>query len=145
PRRLALWIEALEEAQPDRTREEMGPPVKVAFDPEGKPTRAALHFAERVGVPVDALERRSLPKGEHLAATIEERGLPAQQVLPPLLEEAIRRIPWKKSMRWGSGTEAFARPVHWIVALFGQERIPLRFAGVESGRTSRGHRFLANG
>lgn len=145
PRRLALIVTDLAVAQEDRTLEEVGPPTRVAFDAEGKPTKAALHFAQKVGVAVDALERKTLPKGEYLAATVEEKGQPAVALLPDILTEALGAIPWRKSMRWGTERQAFARPIHWIVALFGDEVVPLRFAGVESGGESRGHRFLAPG
>ncbi len=144
PRRLAVLIRDVAEEQPDISRDEVGPPVRAAFDADGKPTKAALHFAQKAGVAVEALERRTLPKGEYLAATVEEKGASAVDVLPALLEQAIRSIPWRKSMRWGSVKEAFARPVHWILIRFGADSLPLRFAEVESGGTTMGHRFLAN-
>lgn len=144
PRRLAILVKGLAPSQEDRVREEVGPPSRIAFDAEGNPTKAALHFAEKLGVPVDALQRKQLPKGEYVAATVEEKGKDAASLLPGILLTAIRGIPWKKSMRWGTEPEAFARPVHWILARYGTELIPLRFAGVESGQTTMGHRFLAN-
>lgn len=144
PRRLAVLVSEVAERQPDRVREEWGPPTRVAYDAEGQPTKAALHFAQKVGVPVEALERRQNPKGEYVAVSIEEAGRPAMEVLPEILEAAIRKIPWKKSMRWGAVADPFARPIHWILALFGDELVPLRYADVESGKQSMGHRFLAN-
>lgn len=144
PRRLVILVEAVSEAQPDLQRDEVGPPVKAAFTSEGEPTRAALAFAQKVGLPPDQLERRSLPKGEYLAATIEEKGLPAAELLPGILHDAIAKIPWKKSMRWGDVKESFARPIHWILSRFGADLVPLRFAQVESGGVTRGHRFLSN-
>src|SRR5690606_2237711 len=100
PRRLAVLVRPVEERQPDVVREEIGPPARVAFDAEGRPTKAALNFAAKVGVPVEKLGRKQQPKGEYLAATVEEKGRPALEVLQPLLPDAIGRIPWKKSMRW---------------------------------------------
>lgn len=145
PRRLALIVTGLADAQEDRTLEEVGPPTRIAFDAEGQPTKAALHFAQKLGVEVGALERKVLPKGEYLAATVEEKGQAAIALLPGILTEALGAIPWKKSMRWGTEPQPFARPIHWIVALFGDEVVPLRFAGVDSGAESFGHRFLSQG
>lgn len=144
PRRLAVLVEAVAERQSDEVREEIGPPVKVAFDAEGRPTKAALNFAQKVGLPVEELGRRQQPKGEYLAATVEEKGRPGIEVLPEILVSAISSIPWRKSMRWGNLDVAFARPVHWFVALFGREVVPFSWGGVRSGNATRGHRFLAN-
>jgi len=144
PRRLAVLVQGVLDAQPDVTREEIGPPAKVAFDAEGKPTRAALNFAEKVGVPVEKLTRKQQPKGEYLAAVVEEKGRPALEVLPEILRAAVAGIPWRKSMRWGAGDEPFARPIHWFLARFGADVVPFSWAGVQSGGATRGHRFLAN-
>lgn len=144
PRRLAVLVHDVASAQEDRVEEEIGPPVRVAFDAEGRPTQAAERFAQKVGVALDALERRQTPKGEYLAARVEVKGRPALELLPDVLVEAIRSIPWKKSMRWGTVQEAFARPIHWILARHGEAIVDFTFAGVRSGGTTRGHRFLAN-
>lgn len=144
PRRLAVLVRGVPVAQPDEIREEVGPPVKVAFDPEGKPTRAAENFAAKVGVAVDKLQRKVQPKGEYLAATVEEKGSPSLEILPGILLQAIQSIPWRKSMRWGDLDIAFARPIHWFCARFGTDVIPFRYGDVESGGASFGHRFLAN-
>lgn len=144
PRRLAVLVHDLASAQEDRTVEEIGPPVRVAFDAEGKPTQAAERFAQKVGVPLDALRRKETPKGEYLAATLEVKGRKAEELLPEILLSSIRSIPWKKSMRWGRVEESFARPIHWILARYGESPIAFTYAGVRSGGTTRGHRFLAN-
>ncbi len=144
PRRLTVYVEGVLEAQPDVTREEIGPPAKVAFDANGQPTRAALNFAEKVGASVDKLSRKQQPKGEYLAATVEEKGRAALEVLPQLLHDAIANIPWRKSMRWGAGDVQFARPMHWILARFGTDVVPFGWGDVQSGGFTRGHRFLSN-
>src|SRR5690606_3379328 len=79
-----------------------------------------------------------------LAATREVKGRPAKELLPEILEKAIRSLPWKKSMRWGRVEDSFARPIHWILARYGESVIDFRYAGVQSGGTTRGHRFLAD-
>jgi glycyl-tRNA synthetase beta chain len=141
PRRLAVAIPAVDARQADSTREVAGPPVKVAFK-DGKPTPAAEGFAKQLGLTVKDLVTRPTPKGDYLFASIAETGKPAAQILPELVTGALGRIPFKRTMRWGEGEVAFSRPILWIVALFGGEVVRLSYAGVESGRQSRGHRFL---
>lgn len=145
PRRIALSVAGLADRQPDVSERVVGPPVGAAFDKEGKPTRAALGFAEKNGIAPEALERAEVPgkKGEYVVGTRREPGRPAAQVLPELLAKLLAVVPWPKSMRWGVPDVQFVRPVHWLVALFGGEVLPLSFAGIKAGRTSRGHRFLA--
>jgi len=144
PRRLAVIVRGVAEKQADVSRDEVGPPVKAAFDASGAPTKAAQHFAQKVGVPVEKLSRATTPKGEYLSARVEEKGRAAAEVLPGILEAAIRGIPWKKSMRWGDVADAFARPVHWILTRFGGDVVPCRFAEVDADGSTMGHRFLAN-
>jgi len=74
---------------------------------------------------------------------VEERGKDAMEILPGLLATLASDLDWAKSMRWGSGSARFIRPVRWLVALFGSAVVPVTFAGVEAGRVSHGHRFLA--
>lgn len=142
PRRLAVLVRGLAEAQPDLCEELTGPPVRAAFK-DGKPTRAAEAFAEKLGVSVDALRRVDTPKGEYLTGTRSERGRPTRELLPKLLEDTIREVPFRKSMRWADLDFAFGRPIQWLVALYGAEVVSLEVAGKRSGRDSFGHRFLA--
>jgi len=143
PRRLALWIKSVAEASEDVSREVVGPSAKAAFDAQGKPTQAAEKFAAGLKVPVRGLKRVQTPRGEYVAAQVTEQGRPAQSTLPEVLGMAIHGMGFKKSMRWGDVEQSFARPVHWIVALFGEEVLPVVFGDVRSGRTTHGHRFLA--
>jgi glycyl-tRNA synthetase beta chain len=143
PRRLAIMVDRVAERQPDMEEELTGPPAQIAFDPSGKPTKGAEAFAKKLGVDVAALRVIDTPKGRYVAGTRKETGRPAIELLPKLLVDAIAEIPFRKSMRWGAGEVAFGRPVHWIVALFGEQLIPLSFAGVASDRKTLGHRFLA--
>ena len=145
PRRLAVVVEAVAERSPDATRQALGPPVKAAFGPDGTPTKAATKFAEAQGVAVHALRRVQTPKGEYLAAEVTETGRPASALLPGLLGAAVHAIQFKKSMRWGDVEQTFARPVQWLLALHGQEVVPVVFADVKSGRMTEGHRFLSPG
>lgn len=142
PRRLVVSIQGLADRQEDRKIEKAGPPVKAAFK-DGAPTKAAQGFAKGLGLSVDDLVRRDTDKGEYVYAIIEQLGQPTMALLPKLVEEALAAVPFKRSMRWGHGKTAFARPVQWLVALFGGQTIPARFAGVDAGDRSRGHRFLS--
>ena len=143
PRRLAVVVERVGDRQADRSEVVTGPPKSAAFDADGRPTKAALGFATRQGVPVDALTVVETPKGEYVAARVEEAGRPAAEVLPPALAQVLPRMHFPKSMRWGEVDVSFARPVHWICALHGARKLVFRFGDVESGNRTRGHRFLA--
>ncbi|MCA9578770.1 MAG: glycine--tRNA ligase subunit beta [Polyangiales bacterium] len=143
PRRLALRVRGLPERQPDRRETVQGPPWAAAFDDAGKPKNGALGFAKKQGVAVEDLVAVETDKGKYVAANVFEPGRAAGEVLPELLGALCQRITFPKSMRWGEGTFAFGRPVHWLVGLHGAEVIPFEFAGLVAGRSTRGHRFLA--
>lgn len=143
PRRLALIVEGVADRQSDLSEVVQGPPKSVAMGADGKPTQAGAGFAKKQGVSPETLFVVSTDKGEYVAVRKEAKGEAAGEVLPAVLESIGKRIPFRKSMRWGEGEFAFGRPIHWIVALFGDAIVPLEFAGVRSGRATRGHRFLA--
>jgi glycyl-tRNA synthetase beta chain len=145
PRRLALIVPALADHQPDLEQELLGPPASAAFDKQGAPTRAAEAFAKKVGVEVGALSRVQTPKGEYLGGVKREAGRPARELLGEALAQVCAAIPFRKSMRWGTGEATFGRPVRWLVALYGGEVVPFLFAGLDSGRVTYGHRFLQPG
>ncbi len=142
PRRLAVLVPELELDQADLEEEVTGPPAKVAFDAEGKPTRAAEAFAKKVGCAVGDLQRVSTPKGEYLKGTRREQGKPAAELLPTALAVLATAIPFRKSMRWGAGSLSFGRPVRWLVALLGAEELSVTLGDLQSGRSTYGHRFL---
>jgi len=143
PRRLALFVTGVAERQADLSLTVKGPSVKAAFDAEGNPTKAAEGFARSRGVAVSDLVRDTIDGGEYVVAHVEETGRAAEDVLPDLLGTLIGDLDWAKSMRWGSGTTRFIRPVRWLVALYGSVVVPVRFAGITAGRTTLGHPFLA--
>ncbi len=145
PRRLALLVEGLSEKTEDVVKEVQGPSVKAAFEADGTPKVPATKFAESVKLPVDKLKRVTTPKGEYLAADVEEKGRRVIELLPEVLGACVKKLPFPKSMRWGDVEAAFGRPLQWIVALFGSEVVPVIFSDVKSGRETRGHRFLAPG
>ncbi len=143
PRRLTLIVDALEARQADLSEKVFGPPQAAAFEADGTPKKAAIGFAKKLGLAVEALVVEQTDKGAYVAGLREESGKPAAEVLPDLLGELCRRIPFRKSMRWGKGDIAFGRPVHWLLCLHGEQVVSVRFAGAEAERTTYGHRFLA--
>lgn len=145
PRRLAVIVEDLADGQDDREVVQKGPPVAVAFNDAGEPQPAALAFARKCGVDVDALERQSTEKGEWLFHTASEKGLSLTELAADIVERALSGLPIPRPMRWGSGDAEFVRPVHWVVMLHGAESVPGDVLGIPAGRTSRGHRFHSRG
>lgn len=145
PRRLAISIANLETAQADRREELLGPPKAAAFDAEGKPTKAAEGFARSKGANLDDLRIATTPKGEYLLVVVERKGEQTSALLPGVLSEAITKLPFPKSMRWGSGRASFARPIQWLLASYGGQVVPCQVNEVNSGLTTRGHRFMAPG
>ncbi len=143
PRRLTLMVKEVAETQRDKVEEVMGPPAKVAFDVEGKPTKAAVGFAKGQGVAVEDLKVKETPKGAYVYVLKEEKGGKTEDLLSGLLEQLVRSIPFKKSMRWANRDIRFARPIHWFLALFGEGVVDFEIEGIKSGRTTYGHRFLA--
>lgn len=148
PRRLSVIVEELASAQADLDEEVVGPPETAAYK-DGKPTKAAEAFAGKLGVAVDALSIKEFQAsgkqkaGRFLVGRRKETGRAAKDLLGQTLAEICAAIPFRKSMRWGDGDATFGRPVQWIVALYGSDLVDVKFAGVTSGRMSRGHRFLA--
>ncbi len=145
PRRLAARVQGLAAGQPERAAEHRGPPVKIAFDEAGNPTRAATGFAATHGVEVDQLERVETPKGAWLYFRSMERGAPSAELLPGIVQAALERLPIPRRMRWGAGEAEFVRPVHWLVMLLDETLVPARLFGVESASLTYGHRVHGPG
>ncbi|MEA3403442.1 MAG: glycine--tRNA ligase subunit beta [Armatimonadota bacterium] len=145
PRRLTIMVRDVALRQTDLEQEVKGPPAAAAFDDEGNPTRAAEGFASSKGLSVEDLEVRDTGKGVYVFATVSEPGREAVEVLPEILHDAVASLSFPKTMRWGDGDFRFARPIQWILALLGEEVIPVEIAGLQSGRVTWGHRFLSDG
>lgn len=142
PRRLALLVDSLSPRQADLEEERMGPPVAAAYR-DGKPTKAAEGFARGQGVAVEDLYTVETARGEYVAAKVFEAGGETKALLGPILEAALASIHLPKSMRWGKGTTAFARPIRWLVAVYDGQPLELSYAGVSAGAMTVGHRFSA--
>ena len=128
PRRLALLVKDIADVQPDLMREVLGPPVKVAFTPEGKPTPVGEKWAAGQGITIDKALQKDTPKGRYVYWQRNEKGQPAAKILPELLKSIVSGLHFKKSMRWGWEEASFARPVQWILALFGDKALKFQFA-----------------
>lgn len=143
PRRFALLVTGLEEKQEDLSVEVKGPAVKAAYDANGAPTKAVQGFARGQGVLVEDLYVQELKGVPYVYARKSETGLETNALLPQLAKDLINGLRFPKPMRWAALDFHFARPIRWIVALYGTEVVPFEFVGLQSGRASRGHRTLA--
>ncbi len=141
PRRTALIVDGLSEQQDDISSENRGPSVQVAFDADGNPTKAAQGFAR--GQKVDPKDL--VVKDGYVYAMVHEKGGATAELLKEILPELICGLNFPNNMRWADLDFKFIRPLRWIVALYGSEVVPFEVAEVQSGRTSRGHRFLSQG
>ncbi|MEC5320435.1 glycine--tRNA ligase subunit beta [Brenneria populi subsp. brevivirga] len=142
PRRLALKVANLSDAQPDREIEKRGPAIAQAFDAAGKPTKAAEGWARGCGITVDRAERLKTDKGEWLLYRAQVKGARTQALLAGMVGASLAKLPIPKLMRWGDKETQFVRPVHTVVMLLGDEPIPGQVLGIDSAHTLRGHRFM---
>jgi len=145
PRRLAICVNGLVSQQPDREEEFLGPAKKAAFDQENKATKAAVGFARSKGAEVEDLKVVNTPKGEYVMLVRQRKGQKTENLLSELLKDLTESLPFPKSMRWGEGNTSFARPIHWLLALYEGEIIDFQVGNITSGATTKGHRFMAPG
>lgn len=142
PRRLTLALGDLPARSPEAREERKGPKV-------GAPEQALAGFLRGAGVPREALEERETPKGAVWFVLIEKPGRPAAEIIAEVLEAVIRNFPWPKSMRWGSGTLRWVRPIHSILCVLtdenGAEIVPCEIDGIAAGDSTQGHRFMGDG
>jgi glycyl-tRNA synthetase beta chain len=142
PRRLALKVSALAQAQQDKIVEKRGPAISVAFDADGIATKAAQGWARGNGITVEQAERLVTDKGEWLLFKEEVKGQAAKSVVVELAAKALANLPIAKPMRWGDKETQFIRPVKTLTILMGDELIEGEILGIQSARTIRGHRFM---
>jgi glycyl-tRNA synthetase beta chain len=159
PRRLTARVAKLAERQTDHEELVTGPPVSAAYKPDGAPTPAATGFARKYGVEVDALERTETPRGTYLAYRVRQRGKATVDVLADVMGGLLRDLTFPKQMRWdayledGKGDLVFARPIRWLILLYGGRVVPFVIRRAEnaqgplvqdirSGPNTYGHRFL---
>lgn len=145
PRRLIVKASEVAGETTGLLEEYKGPSASIAFDEKGNPTKAAEGFARGKGLTVDDLEKRELDGAEYLYAVKQIPSQKTTDVLPGVLLDIINGISWPKSCRWSTHTVLFSRPVRWILALLGNEVIPVSYANLTADNKTRGHRFLAPG
>ncbi|MBS0201090.1 MAG: glycine--tRNA ligase subunit beta [Proteobacteria bacterium] len=145
PRRLAALLPAVADEQPEQASEVLGPYLNIALDADGNPTKALEGFAAKAGIEWTQLERTTDNKGERFVHRSRRAGARTVDLLPEIVREAIAAMPIPKPMRWGDHDYAFARPVHWLVLLFGNTVVDCELMGVNAGRQSCGHRFIHPG
>lgn len=144
PRRLAVLVRDVPLRQPDRDITRRGPALKAAFDEHGNPTKPAEGFARSCGVSVDELQRLETDGGAWLVWQHTEAGKACAELLPGMVEQALRQLPVPKRMRWGDNTFEFVRPVHWVVLMLGEDIVQATIMGQDCGNETRGHRFHRN-
>ena len=142
PRRLVLTVQGLLDRSPTLREERKGPRADA-------PAQAIEGFLRGAGLTRDQLEERETPKGNVLFVVIEKPGRPAAEIVADVLEDVVRNFPWPKSMRWGSGSLRWVRPLQSILCLMtseaGAEVVPVEIDGIRAGNTTEGHRFMAPG
>ena len=142
PRRLSMLVE-VDRSQTATEKEVWGPPENVAFDKEGKPTKAAEAFAKSQGISIGDISIREKGKGRYVFAAVKETSRLTSEVLPELMPRLLDSFRFPKAMRWGDGNFKFVRPVHWILTIYDNQKVPFEFEGINSGNITRGHRFLS--
>jgi len=145
PRRIVLHVTDVAKAQESSEQEVLGPAKAVAFDDDGKPTRAAEGFAKGQGVDVKDLKVIDTPKGEYVAAVRKDTSQPSMGILSEVMPRIITSLHFPKMQRWGYLNFRFPRPIRWIMCIFGSDIVPFDLAGLSSGRSINGHRFLSPG
>ena len=135
PRRLVLSVTGLAGATPDISDERKGPRVDA-------PQKAIDGFLKAAGVSLDDCDVREDKKGRFYVARIEKPGRATREVAAEIIDGVVRKFPWPKAMRWGTGTLRWVRPLHSIVCVFDGAVVPLEIDGIVAGDITRGHRFM---
>ena len=148
PRRLAIQVPGVLAVAPDASVTEKIMPVNVALDAAGQPTQALLKKLEAKGIPVSEVakfEKRMDGKAEALFYEATIKGVKLDDVLAGIVADALKKLPIPKLMRWGDSDHQFVRPVHGLIQLHGERRVPGEVLGLTSRTVTRGHRFLSSG
>lgn len=141
PRRIAVLLTDVAEQQPQQDIERRGPTVDIAYDADGQPTKALKGFLQSCSAQLDQLETIETEKGSWLWFRSSQPGKTIFELLPNIIEMALKKLPVPKMMRWGAAEESFIRPVHWLVLLYGNRVVPFSAYGCQSGNQTYGHRY----
>lgn len=142
PRRMVIYAQGVDSHQPDREVVVKGPPASRAFDADGKLTQAGEGFARSKGIDPSILKTREIDGGQYAAAVVHEKGKLTLSILAEELPKLVGKVKFDKTMRWNSSKVAFSRPLRWFLALYDGVEIPFEYAGVQSGRITRGLRSM---
>ncbi|RLB94529.1 MAG: glycine--tRNA ligase subunit beta [Deltaproteobacteria bacterium] len=145
PRRLALMVEDVADLQNEKTSTITGPPERIGFDENGKPTIAAEKFADKAGIPLDQIKVQDTPKGRYLTAVVGEKCETCFAILESILTKQILSLPFPKSMRWGDLPISFARPIISLVGLLGEKKLDFKVGHIKSSSYVFGHPFMQPG
>ena len=145
PRRIAVLVATVAARQEDREETVQGPAASIAFDKDGKPTPAGAGFAKKQGIEPSALVKLETDKGAYAGFSRRVTGKTLGEILAASLPSAVASMSVPKTMRWGTGEHRWVRPVHSLVCLHDTDIHDMQILGARSGRTSPGHRFLAQG
>lgn len=143
PRRIAVLLKSLEPMQAAQDIEKRGPALKAAYNADGSPTKATEGFAASCGVTIEQLGKLETDKGSWLVYRSTQAGKTSMELLPEIINNALNNLPINKKMRWNAHDFEFVRPVHWLLAIYGSEIVPLTAFGKTASNISYGHRFLA--
>lgn len=144
PRRLTLIVKDLAKLTPAKEIVAWGPPAKIAFDAEGKPSKAAQAFANKNSIDVANLVIENDGKADKLVHRSSAGGVDSRTLLGDIVTVSLADLPIPKRMRWGSRRTEFVRPIHWLIMLFDGEVVDAEVMGLKAGRETRGHRFHYN-
>lgn len=145
PRRLTLFINGLDERQPNVDLEVKGPAAKIAFDEAGNPTKPLQGFMKSQGITENEIFKKELKGTEYIYANIHKKGASFQEIISENMSDLIKSINFPKNMKWGGKAIKFARPIRWIVSILNDEVVPFEFEGIKVSNATYGHRFLGNG
>lgn len=144
PRRLAILVKDVAERQEDVYSEVKGPAERIAKNPDGSWSKAAEGFARKQGITADQLVFKEVKGENYVFAQIHQPGKETKELLLAGIPKVISSFHFPKTMRWGIGKTRFIRPVRWLVCLFGEEIVPIKWGGITAGRITKGHRFLGS-
>ena len=144
PRRITIAIDSVLEYQPGKLDKIKGPPLKISRDENGEWQKPAQGFAKKNSVNLSDLITEEVKGTEYIFAMVKHEGVSASELISEIIPKFISAIPWYKTMRWGTKTERFVRPIKSLVVLLGKTVIDTSFAGIQSTKNSSGHRFLSS-
>lgn len=142
PRRFGVYITDLSEGEEDTTEERKGPAKVAAYDKDGNPTKALNGFLRSCGKTENDVTIKEFNSAEYVFVKIDKKGFSTKEILSEISPEIIKKLNFKKSMRWGNGEYSFVRPIHNIISVFNDEKLDIELFGKKSSFIIKGHRFF---